>query len=462
MKKVVLFLYLSLLILNAQEWSAIGYGQTQKSAMNDALENLSKSIKTQVSSEFTKEIKESNTKVSKTLHSKLTLISELPLLGTKLESFKLRDSYEATATLEKESALPLYKAELHQEQKLLREIKKELTKKQNSTHQLELILKALAIIEESYSYNMVLSSFNEKTVAMPLNEIELKSQLSHLESNINSIKLAAQIITQGLLSNNESVYIYPPKAPNTKETTPFASVITKVLKAETKSVSHPKETQFLLRGSYETLDNQMVLHYALYDVIKRKNIRSKTIFIKQEAYKGLRTKALNIDFSSLLESGQIVTNQFQTMIKSNKGDSGLLYEEGEEIELFIRLNKTGYYYIVGYTQNDKNKFSYLLQLNDASGHDAFIKFVHADMANRWVSLGSFTIEPPYGIETLQIFASDQKINTIPPYTHDEQSGFYLIDKDITKGLSKTRAIMFKKSKKALHSEASLSFTTVEK
>jgi len=122
----------------------------------------------------------------------------------------------------------------------------------------------------------------------------------------------------------------------------------------------------------------------------------------------------------------------------------------------------GYLYIVGYTQTKERKLSYLLELSEGEGDSRFVKFVNADDASRWISLGIFTIEPPFGVESIQVIASNQKITSLPHAEYDEQSGYHIISKDIEKALSQTRGLKKKVSQKVEMSEDVMSFTTMKK
>ena len=122
----------------------------------------------------------------------------------------------------------------------------------------------------------------------------------------------------------------------------------------------------------------------------------------------------------------------------------------------------GYLYVVGYTQTDKQKQSYLLQLQESDGNSKFTKFINADDASRWVSLGVFTVEPPFGVESVQVVASNKEITSLPQTKYDEESGYYVISKDIKKALNATRGLKKKVSKKVETSEDVMSFTTMKK
>lgn len=120
----------------------------------------------------------------------------------------------------------------------------------------------------------------------------------------------------------------------------------------------------------------------------------------------------------------------------------------------------GYIYLVGYTQTTDGKMSYLLELSEGVGDSKFIKFINADDASRWISLGAFTISAPFGIESLQVIASNKKIRSLPTTKYDEESGYYIISTNIKKALKKTRGLRPKKSGKVETSEDVMSFTTM--
>jgi len=135
------------------------------------------------------------------------------------------------------------------------------------------------------------------------------------------------------------------------------------------------------------------------------------------------------------------------------------------MEVFIKLNKQGYFYIVGYTHNSEGEFSYLLDLNDTKGKRRFIFFVNADEMNKWISLGKFKISAPFGIESLQVIASDKDLlSNLPKYKFDTKMEYYIISRDNKNAVVQTRALKRprKKNKKQKFAEAVLMFTTIRK
>ncbi len=143
---------------------------------------------------------------------------------------------------------------------------------------------------------------------------------------------------------------------------------------------------------------------------------------------------------------------------------GCQFLENSDLIFYVKLNKPGYFYIVGHTFAGEEPFSYLLELaEEASVPRRFVQFVNADDVNRWISLGEFEIYPPLGLEHLQVIASKEDlVERLPKYRFDEESEFYLVGKDPRDGLVKTRAAKRPKKKKPENygAEAVLTYTSL--
>ena len=145
---------------------------------------------------------------------------------------------------------------------------------------------------------------------------------------------------------------------------------------------------------------------------------------------------------------------------------GCQFLENSDLIFYVKLNKPGYFYIVGHTFAGEEPFSYLLELAEEAGVPrCFVQFVNADDVNRWISLGEFEIYPPLGLEHLQVIASKEDlVERLPKYRFDGESEFYLVGKDPKDGLVKTRAAKRPKKKKPQNysAEAVLTYTSLAK
>jgi len=453
MKFILIFSFLlSLHVANA-DVSGVGYADTQTKAKKEALADLAGNIKSEVRSSF----ESHDTDESSTSRSDLKVTSNLPIIGADFQDLDSDEDVKVKALLSSSKVGDMYVKKL---KNISVEINSILIEMKSSKSKLELYEDVYSLLQEYDRYESVAVILGASLPPRPsINKAQVKIEISKINSNIDSIKRAAKILSTTF--TKKDIFVYPAKLKNYTSISQFASVLARELKGELNTAITPSQAKYILVGNYELLNKSIVLNYTLLDTKTNEVEKSKTISIKKEAYKNLEVKPRNIDFDELLNSGVIQSSALKVSLKSNHGSEDLLFESGEEVELFVKLNKMGYIYIVAYTQTSDGRFSYLLELNEADSDAKFKMFINADDANRWISLGSFMVEAPFGVESLQIIASNKKIKKLPYTKYDEDSGYYIISTDIKKALTTTRGLKRKKSKKVEMSEDILSFTTVK-
>lgn len=457
LKTIILACGLLLPYTISADISGIGFAQTNKEAKKEALSDLSQVIKSEVRTSFESISTDAGSKAK----SNIKISSNLPILGADFTFIDRALEVEANVKLTPSKVNKLYTKKLQNLNKEIDSLLKELKVSKSSTLKLKLYEDIFSLLNEYDRYESVAIILDANLVKRPaITKAKIKVQLAKLTSNIDSINMASTVLADSF--KNKKIFVYPPLLQNNTTVAQFGSVLQKELKSKLNSTSTPKTSLYLLVGEYTLTKNAMVLNYELLSTKTNEVVKSKTISINPLAYKNLITKPKGIDFDSLLNSGIVSSNSLKVSLNSNRGSENLLFNKGEEVELFVKLNKMGYYYIVGYTQTKNTKQSYLLELSEGHGNSKFVNFINADDANRWMSLGAFTIEPPFGIESIQVIASNKKITSLPHTQYDENSGYYLISKDIKKALVKTRGLKKKVSKKAQMSEDVMSFTTVMK
>lgn len=460
LKILVLIAGLSLSVFASAEISGVGYAKTNQEAKKEALADLSQVIKSEVRTSFESATKSSGDKGSSNSFSNIKISSNLPILGAEF-TFKENDSeVQANVKLIPAKVNALYVKKLYNLNEEINSALDELSKSKSNSLKLQLFTDIYSLLKEYDRYESVALVLGSKLPNTPsITKAKVKSEMAKINSNIESLEMASDAFAKAF--TQKKIFIYPPLMQNSTTATEFSSVFQKELKNKLHTASSPKNAAYLLVGEYILTDKAMVLNYELLSTTSNEVVSSKTINIKKMAYTNLETKPKNIDFDALLNSGVISSSDLKVSLNSNRGSQNLLFKDGEDIELFVKLNKMGYLYIVGYTQTKSGKMSYLLELSESDGDSRFTKFINEDDASRWKSLGAFTVEAPFGIESIQVIASNKKINSIPNTKYDEDSGYYLISSDIKKALTQTRGLKKKKSEKAEISEDVMSFTTIK-
>jgi hypothetical protein len=439
-----------------------GYGKTQDEAKREALSSLAQTIKSEVHTAIISRKSASVTDATSSIDKTVKVTSNLPIIGVDLEFTDMYDTYEALATLVPEKAAMLYEKKLETLFKEITTLHQNVALAKSSVEKAELLGRLLDRINEFERYQSVAIVVGVENIpASGVNRAQVESDLLALDKRIDSLEMAAAVLSK-TFAGYERVYLYPPKHTQSHEITPFAGAVKMHLAAKLHTVSTPADAKHWLIGEYSESGDGLVLSYTLIDVSTRGNKAARTLTLPAQAFGSYRAKPKNVSFDKLLHEGIVVSDKLQVSLATNKGTEDLLFTKGEELELLVKLNKPGYFYMVGFTQTDEGKHAYLVELQEGSGFSRFVKFVNGDDANRWISLGAFTVEPPFGIETLQVIASDHKITELPSHHYDDQSGYYLIGEGVQKGLATTRGFLKKKSKKAVKAEAVLMLTTMER
>lgn len=463
--KSILIASLFTTLLGATSFTGTGFGKDMKEAKHEALADLSESIKSEVKSCMLIHKQSTRNSADASSSQNIKVTSNLPLIGIDFELFDNEKNIEALASLVPSKAKLLYANKLEEIYKELETLHVKVQEAKNSVEKEKLLQLEFSTLNEYSRYKSVALVLGVENIPTPSdNRAQIQSNLLSLHSNIDSIAMAASILANSFAKYN-NIYLYPPKQTQSHEITPFASALKLQFASKLKTALYPSKASYYLIGEYSETSDGLVLNYTLMDVLKRKSTEAKTIVLQSKAYASLRTKPNSISFDKLLHEGVVVSNKFKVAISTNKGSEDLLFHAGEDVELFVKFNKRGYYYIVGYTQTNNSTHAYLLELQEGAGDSKFTTFVNADDVNKWISLGAFSVEAPYGIENIQIVASNKKITQLPSHYYNEESGYYLLDgKSNSESLVKTRGLMKKKVAKdvVITSEAVLTFTTMDK
>jgi hypothetical protein len=107
-----------------------------------------------------------------------------------------------------------------------------------------------------------------------------------------------------------------------------------------------------------------------------------------------------------------LASDFRVSIKTGQGREQLHFSEGDQFELQIRLNKPGYFYIVGHTFMTDEPLSYLVEINPSiqNSPKRFIRHATVVETGEWINLGRFAVQPLLGRETLQLIAARENLS----------------------------------------------------
>ncbi len=460
MKKTAVIIISLLLLSNvaiAERLSGSGFGETKKEAKKEALADLSQTIKVEVRSEFKSVITQKNQGVDELKTKAIHLKSDLPILGADYDELTSKKGYMVDAVLHF-SKVKLYELELKKIKDIISKNIAQYNKATTNAGKVAFLRTILTNIDQYYKYRIVAQLMHSKNIPeIKVTATEIKNRLTKLEKKADTINFGAKVLTRGI--KKRKIYVYPPTTGNSSEITQFGSSVKDYLSKYLNTVSNPAAASYFLAGEYRLLKTGIELTSHLLDR-KGNTIQTAVTFFLPSAYKGYKIKPVTLDFEKLLKSGYIVSGDFKADIKTEKGKRDLLYKKGDSMRLFVKMNKPGYFYFIVHNLK-KKKYSYLVNFNDEPGNRKFVYYVNGDYVNKWVELGEFSVVAPFGVETLQLFASTKDIiDSLPASFYDNKTELYKLGSKPKKALIATRGLIMKK--KTATTEASLVFTSLER
>jgi hypothetical protein len=442
-------------------WS--GTGMSDKSAEEarfQALQDLASTLKSDVRSAYT----EHTTNDAQNASYLLSVTSDLPILGPDVNVQQRRQQHLAEVALLAERSLPLYMSSL---QGLAREIESaiQLLAQEESTGAQELLWRQiLANLEDFERYRavaVILGAKPDDIPHVPATKAEAAASIFRLAETINSLDRALDRLLADM--NQRDIFVHAPRARGSSLPTPFARLLQERMTGHVASVSELSRASYVLHGFYDYTDEAMDIVVHLRDRDGRTAL-SRTVRIPHAVYKNFDYQPKELSFEGLLQTGLLVADELSIRIRTDQGDENLFFTEGQQLRLWVKATKACQIYVVGYTLKDNSRTAYLLPLQDnARGPDMFIRYISPSEANRWFELGEFFIQPPFGVESVQVIASTDDGLPLPRYQFDNQTGLYLLQEGslqstVEKAVTQVRALG-RIRKTGERAEATLSFVT---
>ncbi|MBQ3923659.1 MAG: hypothetical protein II707_10200 [Spirochaetales bacterium] len=458
------------MVINAATLTGNGVGETEDNAKNQALQDLSMKIAVEVKSrivDFTEEGGVNKTSDSAEYSANIVDVkSEMPVLGAKFDTAVKQSNsgkriYTCTATLDTDTSLPLYEKALAQLADKINSNIEAAEKKKNTKAKTDILNNALTDLEQYNKYATTAIFLGITNPPKPsMTEAEIIARIKEIQKKADTIDYAGQVLG-GKLKNYKNIYLYPIKPTGSNEITPLSVAIRDNIQKYAGYTTKLDAATYILRGKYSMInDGKSGISIICYVSDRsNNNLKTVTIDLTPESYADIDYQPKTTDFDKLLHEGFVVSNDFNAQLSTSKGREDLLFDSSETVKILLKLNRAGYYYIVGYVYKDDEKFAYLLELNDGTGNRKFVNYINQDDANKWIELGEFTVEPPYGVESLQIIASTADITTVPAAAYDQGSGYYIIGGTATEAVKATRGLKPKKTDEVFSAEDVLMFTT---
>jgi hypothetical protein len=400
---------------------ATGKDEAIESAKQQAAADLARQISVQIESSVVDVTRESGGRFENDLTSAIRATSDIRLDGIRFETYRKRKNVWALAVLER---LPASLARRKQRDHAL-----SLTKQ---------CLDAAAAEEKAGHASQALDAY--RSCRKPLNEAleheaiaaalqrggllqdEVGEQLARHATRINtrvraiphedahSIRtaaegLAAQLAQAGI-GRGRNIQVAPLVYQGRDISSPFGRELAIALESAIGRTPAAAQVAppgaIVVRGTYREGEGDFQVRVNAKQAGTGSLLASAEIVLaKRGVPSNMETRPANFDrFASdadKLAGGEVVSGDLRVEIRTDKGTRGIVYDEGEELTLFVRVNQPAWIRLI-----------YVL----TSGHHIPITqewYVDESKVNQLVEYPtSFEIVAPFGVEMIHAMASSDK------------------------------------------------------
>jgi hypothetical protein len=225
---------------------------------------------------------------------------------------------------------------------------------------------------------------------------------------------------------------------------------------------NPNGANQLLKGTYRALEDSDRLELTVSLVnMNYESIAGITLVLNERVFSNYSWKPTSVGLDQLIEDGVVLSSDLRVQLNTNMGSNDLLFEEGDNLNLLVKSNQPTYLYMVVHNQSADGTFSYLIPFGDGESKRDMIMYMNADDVNRWISLGEYEVAPPFGVERIQAYASEEDPIDVLPEFYWNEDGYPEVGTNPNEVVAKTRGLIRKKKDKKETTEASLIITTME-
>lgn len=413
MKKLILFLFMCLISFNAYsaDLQGIGYGSTMEEAKQEALSDLSASVKVQVYSKHEQTTYKNKNKIKSDYTRWTKLSTNVPLLNPSIYYSKENGKHKAIAVIDNPA---LYSKKLTDIAEHIDDMTKNVKTGSDKTLSYRVLKSVQSLYDEYESYQAVADVLGIKDYLLPrISSAEALKMILEMQETPPSLEVAAEVLTKDM--NEQNIYVAPVMYAGKENITEFGAFFKDMLSTKVNSVEVEEDGRNKLRCSYTQSGNDIIMACSLITGVS-KVLKSSAVKIPKEL---VTMQAVpKTDTSSILNTYIPPKTDYKIWIKiSTDGDPTFLRED-EPFTLFVKANKAGYIYFI--TMN--NAVDGEANILPLDWNNKFIKYIDEKNINKWVCIGHYRVKAPFGSESLYAFGLEKEPMPeyiVPEYTLDK-------------------------------------------
>jgi hypothetical protein len=402
---------------------------------------------------------------------------EFPLIGIELASTGTRGGQRRFEARMTDASLAAYEREANRLAERLR--KADPTRISAAEGRQERFAESFAQLDQHRRISAVLRAYSSRAVPEAgVDETALERLAVKTLSPLPDAGVLAGVVKAVLdRSNISQVRVVAPVRAENSEVTGLSGRIADDIRRELGP--NDLAAGHVLDGTYKAIEGKILLRLFLLDTSF--NTERAFVFVLQSAAdRGSRALPSASGLAAALSRGLVrvdlsaggaTDGAMGVDVRTERGRRGLYYHPGDRDRLLVKLDRPGYYYIVGHVEKASTHLSYLMEIGEGASGNRFVRRVDAQGVNQWQSVGEFIVEPPFGLEAVQVFAtSENPEQALPPSRFDPSRNLHLVGTDPSEAVTRTRGLVLvnmtgdsdkKGAPRPLVGEAVLQFVTLQ-
>jgi hypothetical protein len=451
--------------------TALGGEQGLESARQQAAGDLARQISVQIESSVVDVTRESRGRLENDLTSQIRATSDIRLEGVRFETYATRKKAWALAVLER---LPAAQARRQQRDRALAETRRCLdgaAREEEAGRSRQALAAYRACrrpLNEAIEHEAVAAALLRGRLLDDAAADQLSAHAVRIDERVRALPhddarsissaaegLALQLGDAGV-GRGRNIEVPPFCYQSRDVSSPFGREIAAALESAVGRTqadgAASGEGAVVLRGSYSEEGDRFQLR------VNAKQASSGVLLASAELSlmaggipKGMETRPANFDRftadADLLAGGEVVSGDLRIELRTDRGTRGIVYDEGEELRLFLRVNQPAWIRLI-----------YVLTSGEAVPIDQ-AWFIGSDQVNQLVEYpDSFEIVPPFGVEMIHAMAYTERPERLVTRTTRIDGQPYEVIAEGTEQVARHRGIMRKKKRQV--AEQTLQLTTM--
>jgi len=457
-----------------------GFGQAEgkeealESAKQQAAADLARQISVQIESNVVDVTQETNGKYQNDLTSRIRATSDIRLDGVRFETYRKRKKVWALAILERLPAAVARRKQRDQALALTRRCLESAAAEEKagrSSQALDTYRSCRTPLEAALEHEAIASAL-QRQVGLDDDAGEvLARHATQISARVRAIPhedaasirsaaegLAAQLARAGI-GRGRHVQVAPFLYQSRDISSPFGREIAIALESavgRTRAEGSAEDaTPVVIRGSYHEEGNLFRLRASAKEPSSGRLLASAEIGLEQKGIpSNIETRPANFEAfaqnADKLAGGEVVSGNLRVELRTNKGIRGLVFDEGEELSIYVRVNRPSWVSLIYVLTNGEH-----VPIEQAW-------YIDNSKVNQLVEYpSSFEIVPPFGVEMIHAMAhTEQPPVLLTRRTRIEGQDYLVIDEGADQ-VVRHRGIARKEKKQVAEQTVQLTTMRVE-